>query len=38
MDSYENAENVVKLPSRPIIKKYFTKSSDKFLNKPEEIK
>ena len=36
--SIENAENVVKEPNRPIIKKYFIKSSDKFLTKLSETK
>ena len=29
--SFENAEKVVKEPNTPIIKKYFTTSSEKFL-------
>ena len=29
--SFENAEKVVKEPNTPIIKKYFTNSSEKFL-------
>ena len=36
--SQEKAENVVKLPSTPIIKKYLIKSSDKLLINPKEIK
>ena len=31
MTSFENAEKVVKEPNTPIIKKYFTNSSEKFL-------